>query len=413
MPSRTPEELKELAELTRNLSSMGRDLAEQSRAAIRATREKIERSREMLRATNPGLLLPGGSDPANEPAEGGNARHGAVPADVIVIGGSAGSSVPLRRILSGLPEAFPAAILIVQHSSPIGWTAQSTADLLASRTALPVSVAVDLQPFEPGRIYVCPPNYHLSLENSIMRLEESPVENHTRPSIDVLFRSAAASFARRVVAVLLSGTLTDGTAGLWQIKRRGGIAIVQDPAEAEFPNMPRNALENVTVDYVLPAKQIGETLIEVSVSRRHGRESARRPSILIVEDEALGAQNLRERLEELSYEVCGSVTSGEKGILVAAEASPDLILMDILLAGKMDGIEAARQIWERLQIPVVFVTAHADLQTLAGVKNTANYGYLVKPFQTSSVRAAVELALDRREKELRLFHGAARPAIKR
>jgi chemotaxis response regulator CheB len=403
MANRTREESKEIAEVTRNLSALSLDLAEEGRAAIMASRGKVERSRELLRASEPGALLPAPSDLTPEPAESVNELKTIVPAQVVVVGGSAGSSVPLRKILSSLPRGFSAAILIVQHTSPTGWAARSTVDLLQGITDLPACVAMDMRPIESGRIYVCPPNHHLSLENGLMRLDMSPVENHTRPSIDVLFRSAAASFGRRVAAVLLSGMLTDGTAGVWQIKRRGGTVIVQDPAEAEYPNMPRNALENVIVDYVLSANQIGHTLIELCAVRPQGRDSAGRPSILIVEDEVLVAENLRERLEGLAYEVCGSVASGEEAVALAAEASPDLILMDIRLSGKMDGIEAARQIWERFQIPVIFVTAHADLQTLAGVKNTANYGYLVKPIQTASVRAAIELGLDRRQKESRFF----------
>jgi CheY-like chemotaxis protein len=165
--------------------------------------------------------------------------------------------------------------------------------------------------------------------------------------------------------------------------------------------MPRSAIENTAVDYVLPASSIGDKLIELVEQRRKGLEQiGRRPSILIVEDEILVAQNLQEQLKELSYRVCDSVNSGEDAVVIAAKKNPDLIFMDIQLAGKMNGVEAARQIQERLQIPVVFVTAHADLQTLAEVKRTDHYGYLVKPFHAASLRAAVELALDRREQEL-------------
>jgi CheY-like chemotaxis protein len=95
------------------------------------------------------------------------------------------------------------------------------------------------------------------------------------------------------------------------------------------------------------------------------------------------------------------VKSGDDAIAAATETTPDLILMDIHLAGNMTGIQAARQIQERLQLPVVFITAHADVQTLAQVKTTDHYGYLVKPFHPASLQAVVELALDRHEKELR------------
>jgi len=177
---------------------------------------------------------------------------------------------------------------------------------------------------------------------------------------------------------------------------------VQDPTEAEHPGMPQSAIANVAVDYVLGTGRLGDKLVEL-VEQHHSR-SERTPGrsrILIVEDEPLVAQNLQERLGELSYLVCDSIRSGEDAITAATKKNPDLILMDIKLAGRMNGVEAARQIRDRLQIPVVFVTAHADFTTLSEVKSTDNYGYVVKPFHSASIQAAVELALDRREKELR------------
>jgi chemotaxis response regulator CheB len=397
-------EFQDLAAPKKVLSSMPPDFSVPPGTFWNALRDR----REILRASDPGALRAGDSDLVYESAGEGRASKSARPVErqVIVIGGSAGSSIPLRQILSGLPRSFPAAIFIVQHISPTGWGTESTARFLQECTALPVAVAADLQPIDSGQIYCCPPNHHLSLGNGLIKLDKSPVENHTRPSIDVLFRSAAANFGRTAVAVLLSGMLYDGTAGLWQIKSRGGVAIVQHPEDAAYPAMPKNAIENVSVDFVQRASEIAETLVQLfSNPQQTNGNLSRKPSILIVEDEALGAQNLRERLEELEYEVCGSAASGEEAVVLAAEVNPDLILMDIRLAGRMDGIEAARQIWERLQIPVVFVTAHADLQTLAAVTTTENYGYLVKPFQTSSVLAAVELALYRRQKEMRFCGG--------
>jgi chemotaxis response regulator CheB len=385
------EKSRDVAEVTRRLSDMNIDLVKEGREMIRATRETIGRTRRLLN----------GGEQATIPAEAESYSSVNVPADIIVVGGSAGSLIAIRAIIERLPERFGAVVFIVQHSSP-GWPAASSAGLIQAHSALPVHVAADLEPFDPGRIYYCPANHHLSLENGLMRLERSPAENLTRPSIDVLFRSAAADYGRRVIGVLLSGTLRDGTAGLWQIKKRGGVVIVQEPSDAEYPGMPRNAIENVGVDYVLPTSSIGDKLVELVQQHRSSSEwKTLRPRILVVEDEPLAAQNLQERLSELSYRICDSVRSGEDAIAAAMKNLPDLILMDIRLEGKMSGVEAARQIWERLQTPVVFVTAHADLATLAAVKSTENYGYLVKPFHLASVQAAVELALDRRDKELR------------
>ena len=194
--------------------------------------------------------------------------------------------------------------------------------------------------------------------------------------------------------------MIDGSAGLWQIKKHGGMTIVQDPNDAEFPSMPQAAIDNVGVDYVLPVAQIGPKLTDL-VSGHAGGAATASPRILIVEDESVVATNLQQSLTEMGYQVIDWVPTGEAGIELAAREHPDLILMDIHLAGALNGIESARRIWQRLQIPVVYCTAHADLQTLKSVQTTESYGYLVKPFQSAAVRAAVELALARREKELR------------
>ncbi|WP_446743645.1 chemotaxis protein CheB [Silvibacterium acidisoli] len=394
-----PEMARGIAEFSRRLAGFSFEVISEGRASVQATREVM---RQYQRSLNKGPQESAPAQPIGLPGEpvrheGWHVDHGNGPVKVIVIGGSAGSTVAVRAIVARLPQGFPATFFVLQHCSP-GWLAASSAGLIQSYASMPVHIAADLQPFHPAQIYVCPPDHHLTLEDGLMRLERSPRESFARPSIDVLFRSAASIYGRRMIGVILSGTLSDGTAGLWQIKKRGGIAIVQEPSEAEFPGMPLSAIENNAVDYVLPADSIADKLIEL-VARHPSRVHQTR--VLIVEDESLVAQNLQEQLHGLSYFVCDSVSSGEDAITAAAEKNPDVIFMDIQLAGKINGIVAARQIWERLQIPVVFITAHADLKTLAEVKTAEHYGYLVKPFHTGSLRAVTELALDRREKELR------------
>jgi two-component system chemotaxis response regulator CheB len=118
---------------------------------------------------------------------------------------------------------------------------------------------------EHGRIYVAPPDYHLLLDSEHkIQLWRGPKENNVRPSINALFRSAAVAFGPRVTGVILTGSLDDGTTGLWWIKRMGGVAIVQDPAEAQFPQMPRNALLHVTADYIARIAEIGRIVQELS-----------------------------------------------------------------------------------------------------------------------------------------------------
>ena len=230
-------------------------------------------------------------------------------------------------------------------------------------------------------------------------LERSPREHRTRPCIDVLFKSAAIAYGRRVAGVLLSGAFSnDGAAGLWQIKECGGITIVQDPDDAEFKDLPRAAINNVAIDHVLPSEAIGRKLNEIVSLDLHRPVP---PRILIVEDESVIATNLQQSLTEMGYEVIDWVPTGEAAVELAARELPELVLMDIHLAGALDGIQSARRIWHQLQIPIVFCTAHADLDTLKAVQTTESYGYLVKPFQGAAVRAAIELALARREKEVR------------
>ena len=148
------------------------------------------------------------------------------------------------------------------------------ADMLAKDTALRVVPVRDGMPVESGQVVFAPPDLHLVLEDSVVRLTRGPRENRHRPSIDVLFRSAAATYGERVIGVVLTGSLDDGSAGLWSIKRRGGLAIVQDPSEAEFPEMPRNAMEITEVDFALPVGDIATKLSELAGSPASGKGEA-------------------------------------------------------------------------------------------------------------------------------------------
>jgi chemotaxis response regulator CheB len=320
--------------------------------------------------------------------------------DIIVLGGSAGAARAIVRLLPELPRTLPASLFIALHRVAVPGGRDLFMRTLTERAQLVTSFARDGHPFEPGHAYVAPVDQHLVLENGVVRVEAGPKEQHWRPCIDVLFKSAAAVYGRRVIGVLLSGMATDGTAGLWHIKKRGGVAIVQNPADAEHRVMPERALADVAPDFVLPASGIAAKLVELSAPPSvEGGTGC--PRVLIVEDESVIATNLRRSLTQLGYDVVDWVPTGEAAIELAERERPDLVLMDIHLAGTLSGIDTARWIWERLQTPVVYCTAHADLETLKAVQTTESYGFVVKPFQSGAVRAAVELALARREKELR------------
>jgi chemotaxis response regulator CheB len=325
--------------------------------------------------------------------------------DIIVIGGSAGGFTALEQIAGVLPRDLRAAVFVVLHRSPrLLWPDKSPSENpdwvvaeLCKKTKPPVQSAADLERFEHGRIYCGPSDKHLYLENGITRLESSPKEHHFRPSIDVLFRSAASVYGRRTIGVLLSGMLRDGTSGLWQIRKHGGLTIAQDPSEAAYPDMPANAIEDNAVDEILPAREIGRRLIELTTSDQPDQREKQPVRVLIVEDERVVAMNLEKRLRNLGYEIAGVAVSGKAAIELAGRTLPDLILMDIHLEGPIRGTEAARHIWEKFQIPIVYATAYADSATLNEVKDTAAYGYIVKPFRPKDIQAAIELALDRRD----------------
>jgi two-component system chemotaxis response regulator CheB len=182
--------------------------------------------------------------------------------DIIVVGASYGGIHALKELAGDLPPDLPASIFIVQH------VASNSPGLLpgiiANAGALPASFPADHEKISPGHIYLAPPDNHILVENGFIRVTRGPKENRSRPAIDVLFRSAAYTYGPRVVGVILTGMLDDGTAGLWAIKYRGGTTIVQSPAEAHAPSMPQNALQNVEVDYCVPLKKIAPLLIELT-----------------------------------------------------------------------------------------------------------------------------------------------------
>jgi len=181
--------------------------------------------------------------------------------DVIVIGASAGGVSALQEIVRGLPKNLPASLFIVLHVTPVARS--HLPDLLSRASGLPATTAGPPVRFRPGRIYVAPPDHHLLLSGKEVWAEQGPRENRHRPSINVLFRSAAGALGSRVIGIVLTGIQDDGTAGLAAIKEAGGIAIVQDPREASFPDMPLIALRQVPVDYTLPLREIPETLLDL------------------------------------------------------------------------------------------------------------------------------------------------------
>jgi two-component system chemotaxis response regulator CheB len=177
--------------------------------------------------------------------------------DIVVVGASAGGVEALQIFAATLPEDIPAAVFVVLHIGDGGSEKRSHLPGILTRAGKLVAVHPrDGDPIEKGRIYVAPPDCHLLVAGDRINLSRGPKENRTRPAINPLFRSAAAAYGGRVTGVILTGMLDDGVAGLAEIKRRGGVAVVENPETALYPSMPRHAMARVDVDYVVPLRDI-------------------------------------------------------------------------------------------------------------------------------------------------------------
>lgn len=180
---------------------------------------------------------------------------------VVAIGGSLGGMDTLCEVLGQLPSNLPAAVLVVLHtSSKSGGRALSL--LLQRCGSIPVKEAEDRESIHPGQVYLPPRNCHLLVQDDRLRTSRGPRENNCRPAIDPLFRTAAFYAREKCFGVILSGLLDDGSCGLQTIQQCGGRTLIQDPAEARSPDMPRNALRRVKPDYLLPAVELGAALLE-------------------------------------------------------------------------------------------------------------------------------------------------------
>lgn len=189
--------------------------------------------------------------------------------DIIVLGASAGGVEALTQLISHLPPDLPAAIFVVLHIPPHG---TSVLPSIFNRCIEKYHKGASLRAVHPqdgeairhGQIYVAPSDQHLLVKDGYIRLARGPRENSHRPAVDPLFRTAARVYGRRVVGVVLSGTLDDGTAGLAAVKKRGGVAIAQDPDEALYSGMPRSAIENVDIDHILKIDEIAHILVKLA-----------------------------------------------------------------------------------------------------------------------------------------------------
>jgi two-component system, chemotaxis family, protein-glutamate methylesterase/glutaminase len=190
---------------------------------------------------------------------------------IIVIGASAGGVEALCGIVRKLPEDWPAAVFVAMHIGPRSNLPEILNRCIGDGV---VKFPRDQEQIRPGRIYVAPPVHHLTIHKTHIRLTKAMKGHRYCPSVDLLFQSAARAYGPLVIGVILTGSLSDGAAGLTEIKAKGGVAAVQDPTDAEFPQMPLNAIRASPVDYCLPLVQIPALLKKLVASNQlaHARK---------------------------------------------------------------------------------------------------------------------------------------------
>lgn len=199
--------------------------------------------------------------------------------DLVVIGTSAGGVEALAALAAGLAPDLPAAVLVVLHVAPFGTS--RLPEILSRAGPLPAEAARDGAPLQRGRIAIAPPDHHLGVDGRRMRVWRGPASNGHRPSIDVLFRTAAHAAGARVVAAVLTGTMEDGVAGLAAVRAHGGLALVERPDGAAFPDLPTAAIESVGADVVAPVSELGPLvtrLVAEPAPESAMRSRTRRPS---------------------------------------------------------------------------------------------------------------------------------------
>jgi two-component system, chemotaxis family, protein-glutamate methylesterase/glutaminase len=267
------------------------------------------------------------------------------PKFIVVIGASAGGLNALIELVSNLSADLDTCYCVVQHLSRKG-IGDFVVHRLSQYTSMPCSLAVNGQALERNHIYIARPNQHLLVKDDKIILGAGPEENRFRPSIDVLFRSAAVAYSSYAIGIILSGLLDDGTSGMWAIKRCGGACIVQDPNQAEFPEMSLSVINNMDVDHVTQLADIGPLIQDIIENNKGEKGTVPNEVMLesqIAENTAVGIDDVR-KISEQSIFACpdcgGGLWSIKDDIIVRyrchighAYSQTDLVIKQAQAAG--------------------------------------------------------------------------------
>lgn len=276
------------------------------------------------------------------------------PSHLVVLGTSAGGMSALTRLVAQLPASLNAAVLVVQHLAPDSSGTHLVARL-ASHTSMRCQLATHQAPLETGTLYLAPPDRHLLVRDNQILVTKGPHENGYRPAADALFRSAAVEFGPNAIGVVLTGMLHDGTAGLDFIKRCGGIAVVQDPADAEFSSMPESALRAVEVDHIVPLDLMGSLLVDLVRTTQPDTQPV--PNDLRVEatiaERVVGTTNEVSQIGELAPLTCpdcgGTLWEMKHGSILRFRChTGHAFTADVLLAKSQQAMEET--LWVALRM---------------------------------------------------------------
>jgi two-component system chemotaxis response regulator CheB len=301
--------------------------------------------------------------------------------DIVVIGASAGGVIALVDLFKTIPKDFDGYIFVVLHVSPFSPSVMP--QILSRAGHLKAVHPKDGDSMKKNTIYIAPPDHHLLIEKDKVSIKKGPKENRFRPSIDALFRSAAYTYGSRVIGVILSGLLDDGTSGLWTVNQQGGLCLIQHPDDAQFPGMPLSVIEYVEVDYSIPIAEMGELL------NRLTKEPAAETTSLAEEELDLLKMEISIAAQDNSFEM-GLLKKGALTALTCPECNGALVKFNegkivrfrchtghaftdsALLAGVTKSIE--ENLWKSvkgLEEAVMILEQTANQFEKAGKKDTA------------------------------------------
>jgi two-component system chemotaxis response regulator CheB len=313
--------------------------------------------------------------------------------DIVLIGASAGGVEAISGIVAGLPGDLRAAVFVVLHVSR---GRSVLPEILTRAGRLPARHPNDGDRIHHGRIYVAPPDHHLTIDGDVVRITHGPSENGVRPALDPLFRSAARTFGSRVIAIVATGSLDDGTAGMAAVKEAGGTAIVQDPDGAFAPSMPRSVMASVAVDHVLPLADIAPMVVSLVRHFAPAAPTGGGPHVEAMESDrgvqplALGPSDRPGHVSVFTCPECSGTLweAEESGVLRFRCRVGHVYSADSMLAAQVDSVD--RALWTALRALEERAALSRKLAQRAGARKQP---WVASAFEQRAIATEAQAAL--------------------